>query len=178
MPTDTTQRSPTRRAALRALAAVPVAGLLGACGFKLRQPPELAFTSIYANVAPTSPMGAELRRNLATLGQVELITEPARQQEAQVILDVLQESRQKVVVGMGPAGQVREYQLRLLMRFRVRTPQGKELVPDTEMTQQRDISFSESAVLAKESEEALLYRGMQSDIVQQILRRLASIREL
>jgi len=31
-------------------------------------------------------------------------------------------------------------------------------------------------VLAKESEEALLYRDMQSDLVQQILRRLAAIK--
>jgi len=43
---------------------------------------------------------------------------------------------------------------------------------------QRDISFNESAVLAKETEEALLYRDMQSDIVQQILRRLAAVKEI
>lgn len=175
---NTRSQTASRRSALRALALVPVAGLLGACGFKLRQPPDLVFKSIYANVAPTSLMGVELRRNLAALGDVELITEPARQKEAQVILDLLQELRQKVVVGMGPAGQVREYQLRLSLRFRLRTPQGKEIIPDTELQQQRDISFNESAVLAKETEEESLYRSMQTDIVQQILRRLASIREL
>lgn len=167
-----------RRAVLRLAAALPLAGLLAACGFKLRQPPALAFTSIYAGIAPTSLLGVELKRQLTALGQVDFITDPARQKEAQVVLDVLQEQREKVVVGMGPAGQVRELQLRLRFRFRVRTPQGKELIADTELLQQRDQSFSEAFVLAKQAEEEQLYRSMQSDIVQQILRRLASIREI
>jgi LPS-assembly lipoprotein len=73
---------------------------------------------------------------------------------------------------------VREFQLRSVVRFRLRTPQGRELIPETELVQQRDISFNESAVLAKEAEEALLYRDMQSDVVQQIMRRLAAVTEL
>lgn len=46
----------------------------------------------------------------------------------------------------------------------------------TKITQQRDITFNESAALAKEAEEILLYRDMQNDIVQQMLRRLAAIK--
>jgi len=52
------------------------------------------------------------------------------------------------------------------------------LIAPTEIVQQRDISFNESAVLAKEAEEALLYRDMQTDIVQQLLRRLAAVKSL
>ena len=37
------------------------------------------------------------------------------------------------------------------------------------------MSYNESAALAKEQEEALLYRAMQSDIVSQVMRRLASV---
>ena len=37
-------------------------------------------------------------------------------------------------------------------------------------------SFNEDATLAKEAEEGLLFRDMQSDMVQQILRRLSLIR--
>lgn len=154
-----------------------VAPLTG-CGFQLRQTPTFAFKSIYTGVAPTSVLGSELKRNLAAMGSVELITDPLQQQRADVILDVLQELRQKIVVGTNAAGQVREFQLRLTFRFRLRTPKGKELIPDTEMVQQRDISFNESAVLAKETEEALLYRSMQTDIVNQLMRRLAAVKEL
>ncbi|HJW54370.1 MAG TPA: LPS assembly lipoprotein LptE, partial [Burkholderiaceae bacterium] len=46
----------------------------------------------------------------------------------------------------------------------------------TDITLKRDISFNESAVMAKENEEALLYRDMQSDLVQQLLRRLHAIK--
>jgi LPS-assembly lipoprotein len=76
------------------------------------------------------------------------------------------------------AGQVREFQLRVLFSFRLRTPQDKELIELAELQQQRDISYNESAALAKENEEALLYRDMQSDLVQQIMRRLSSVRAL
>ena len=96
----------------------------------------------------------------------------------QVIVDILQELREKVVVGVNASGQVREFQLRLSVTFRMRTPQGRELITATQIQQQRDISFNESAVLAKEAEEGLLYRDMQSDIVQQLLRRLAAIKQL
>jgi LPS-assembly lipoprotein len=73
---------------------------------------------------------------------------------------------------------VREFQLRLRVKFRVRTLQGVELIAPTEVVLQRDISFNETAVLAKESEEILLYRDMQSDLVQQLLRRVAAIKSL
>jgi LPS-assembly lipoprotein len=73
---------------------------------------------------------------------------------------------------------VREFQLRLRVKFRVRTLQGVELIAPTEVVLQRDISFNETAVLAKESEEILLYRDMQSDLVQQVLRRVSAIKSL
>ena len=37
---------------------------------------------------------------------------------------------------------------------------------------ERDFPFNDNQVLAKETEEALIYRDMQSDMVQQVLRRL------
>jgi LPS-assembly lipoprotein len=81
-------------------------------------------------------------------------------------------------VGTTSTGQVREFQLRLRVKFRVRTLQGVELIAPTEVVLQRDISFNETAVLAKESEEILLYRDMQSDLVQQLLRRVSAIKSL
>lgn len=151
---------------------------LAGCGFALRQPVTFAFTSIYTSVSPTSPLGAELKRQLAAAGRVELVTDTARLQEAQVVLDVAPEQRIKTVVGLSSSGQVREFQLRLVLKFRLRTPQGKELIPETELTQQRALSYDEVFALAKEAEEALLYRNMQSDMVQQILRRLAAVKSL
>jgi LPS-assembly lipoprotein len=60
----------------------------------------------------------------------------------------------------------------------MRTPQGRTLIGESDVAQQRDISFSEATVLSKEAEEAMLFRDMQSDIVQQLLRRMASVKGL
>jgi len=168
------------RLARRSVTALLLGGLavLAGCGFALRQPTQFAFQSIYAGVPPTSPFGVELKRQLVAAGNVQLITEAAQQKEAQVLLDILSEQREKVVVGVSATGQVREFQLRLRLTFRLRTPQGRELISETELLQQRTMSFDEAFVLAKEAEEGLLYRNMQSDMVQQILRRLAAVKQL
>ena len=68
--------------------------------------------------------------------------------------------------------------MRFRIRFKLRTRDGFELIPDTELVQEREISFSETAALSKESEEQLLYKDMRNDLVQQVLRRLASVRQL
>jgi len=162
---------------ITATTGLAVAGLSG-CGFALRKAPNFAFTTLFSGVAESSPLGVELKRSLQSTGKVRVITDARQIGEAQVVLDVLLDQREKVVLSTNASGQVREYQLKLRFRFRLRTLAGKMLIPDAEILQQRDISFNESAVLAKEAEEGLLYRDMQSDIVQQVLRRLAAVTEL
>ena len=98
--------------------------------------------------------------------------------QAQVVLEALTDAREKSIVASTAAGQVTEFQLRLRFRFRLRTVAGKELIPPAEIVQSRDMSYTETLALGKEIEEATLYRSMQSDIVSQVMRRLASVRVL
>jgi len=155
------------------LALIPPAGLaVAGCGFKLRGSQNYGFERIAVLPNPGGPLLTELRRSLANA--VTVLAAEAPLSQAQVVLDLLQEQREKIVVGVNASGQVREFQLRLRVRFKLRTPQGQELIGPSDISQQRDISFNESAVLAKEAEEGLMYRDMQSDIVQQLLRRLAA----
>lgn len=149
---------------------------LAGCGFQLRKAPDFAFRSIA--IPSNTPMANELRRIISSAGDVQVTGRQVPVDQAQVVLDLLAEQREKVVVGLNATGQVREFQLRSTVRFRLRTPQGRELIPETELAQQRDISFNESAVLAKEAEETLLYRDMQSDLVQQLMRRLAAVKSV
>lgn len=150
--------------------------LLAGCGFKLRSSQQFAFQTLAITPETGGAVATELARYF---GDAVVPVAPAQGGvPPQVIVDILQELREKVIVGMNASGQVREFQLRLRITFRVRTPQGRELISATEIEQHRDISFNESAVLAKEAEEGLLYRDMQSDIVQQLLRRLAAIKQL
>lgn len=167
-----------RRSAITLMGQVALVGLggllLGGCGFKLRASQDFAFQTLAIQPNPGGGVALELRRSFGDAVRVLTPEEPLAQ--AQVVLEVLQELREKTVVALNSSGQVREFQLRLRVKFRIRTPQGVELVPDGEIVQKRDISFNESAVLAKEAEEGLLYRNMQSDIVQQLMRRLAKVR--
>lgn len=163
-----------RRICLTLLALSPALGVTG-CGFALRKAPNFAFKTLFSPFSEASSLGIELKRSLEANGNVQVITDSRMIDKADVILDVLIDRREKTVVGLNASGQVREFQLRLRFTFRLRSAKNSELIPATEILQQRDISFNESAVLAKETEEALLYREMQSDIVQQIMRRLATV---
>lgn len=162
------------QSALAALLATGTVAMTG-CGFKMRGSLNYAFKTLLSGFGEASTLGNEFKRVLAADGAVAVVTDPAT---AQVVLDVISEQREKVVVGITSAGQVREFQLRIRLKFKLRTPSGKDIISETELLVQRDISFNESAVLAKEAEEGLLYRDMQTDMVQQLLRRLSAIKEL
>ena len=166
-----------RRTCLTLLILSPVLGATG-CGFALRTAPNFAFKTLFSPFAESSLLGTELKRSLESGGNVRVISDVRQIDQADVILDVLQDQREKTVVAVNASGQVREFQLRIRFQFKLRSAKGKELIPTTEILQKRDISFNESAVLAKETEEGLLYREMQSDIIQQIMRRLATVTSL
>jgi len=172
----------TRRAFLRkgwqVGSVIAMASFLTACGFELRKAPELAFSTMYTNINEASEFGQLLKRNLKAINKLEVITDTREIERAQVILDLLQEVQEKVILSRSATGTVREYVLRVRIRFKLRTRDGFELIPDSELVQEREISFSETAALSKESEEQLLYKDMRSDIVQQLLRRLAAVRQL
>ena len=162
-----------KRTLLAALAVAPLA----ACGFRLRGAPEFGFRSLYVQAPGGSPLARELRRTLQGAGGgLTVLTEPAQMTQAEAILDLLSEQHERVVVGLNASGQVRELQLRLRVHFRLRGQQGQEWIPDTELLQQRDISYNETIALSKEGEEALLFRNMQTDLVQQLMRRLAAVK--
>ena len=158
----------TRRVAAAALAAA-----LAGCGFALKRPPELRFKTIQlTGFAPRSPLAAELKRSFdasPTTHVVEAL------KDAEVVLQALAEAREKSVVAQTAANQIREFELRLRFRFQLRSAAGKDLIPEAEILLKRSLTYTESAALAKEQEEAFLYRAMQTDIVSQVLRRLASV---
>jgi len=144
---------------------------LAGCGFELRRPAKLSFSSIaLTGFAPRSPLAEALRRQL--LLQVRELPTPDK---ADVVLQALEDLREKSVVASTAAAQVREFQLRLKFHFRATTPSGFEWIPRVELLLTRDLSYTEVQALAKESEEAELYREMTADVVAQVLRRLAAI---
>jgi LPS-assembly lipoprotein len=160
----------------RAVAALLLVTTLTACGFHLRGSDgsyNMPFTSIYLAFPDTSPLGNELKRNLRAIDHV--VISPT-QEGAQARFEVLSEARNKAILSLNNLGRVREYLLTYTLVFQVRDATGNLLLGPTEITLRRNLAFSEEALLAKEGEEALLYRDMQSDLVQQIMRRLAALK--
>ncbi len=158
-----------RRRWLLALASAPLA----ACGFKLRGSQTLPIEKLYLALPVNSSIGAEMARLLRSSTNAQVVSD---RKDAQAVFELLAESREREVVAINAQGRATEYQLRLRVRFRVTDKNAGELLGPTDLIARRDITFNESDLLAKESEESLLYRDMQSDLVRQMVSRLAAVR--
>ncbi len=168
-----------RRRVLQHLAvgAAAVVGVSG-CGFALRKAPTFAFQVVRIAGSENTPVASQLRTALITNGLTVITSAEPASAPAQVVLTVTVDQRERIAVGQTAAGQVRELQLRTRFTFRLRTVGEKDLIEDTELLLERDMSFSETAVLSKAAEEELLYRDMASDVVQQVVRRMAAVKSL
>ncbi len=161
-----------RRAAIARLAAiVGLSSGLTSCGFRLRGSQTLPFKTIYLAFPTNSPLGTELARNITAGTDTEVVRDRTK---ADAIFELLSEAREREVLAINAQGSAREYQLRLRLAFRVHDGKGTEFVPANAVLVQRDLAFNEQQVLAREAEEGLLFREMQTDAVQQILRRIAA----
>lgn len=168
---------PDRRLALdrsfRIAAALTVSMAAAGCGFKLRTSSDLPFDRLYTSFARSSAIGAEFRSFLRTIGGTTIVERP---EEADAQLIVLQENREREIVGFTSTGRPREYQLRLRVKFRVLDARGREWLAPTELLLRREITSSDIEMVTRQQEEEMLYREMQSDVVQLMLRRLAALR--
>jgi LPS-assembly lipoprotein len=146
---------------------------LAGCGFHLRGTAEVPFETLYL---PSSDSGIalDLRRYVQAGTRARVVNDP---KQAEAILAFTEENREKNILSLTGAGRVSEFQLRYRVGFRVHDGKGGDYVPLTSIALTRDITFSDTDVLAKEAEEQLLFRDMQSDMVQQIMRRLAASRK-
>lgn len=156
--------------------AILFAALLSGCGFHLRTHQPMVFETIAVTPSNTGAVSIAMARLLGDA--VRPLVPGQDAQGPQVVLEILQETRERTVVGVNASGQIRELLLVLRVKFRLRTAAGAELIPPTDLVQQRDFSYNETAALSKEAEEGLLYRDMQADIVQQLMRRLAAVKTL
>jgi LPS-assembly lipoprotein len=152
--------------------------VLSACGFKLRgsgPQPELPFRTIFLGFGEMSPLGVQMRRNLNAMGNVQVVPE---RKQAEAALEVIGESKDKQVLSLNSQGRVREYTLLYRLNFRVVDNQGRQLLAPNEVVIRRIQSYNENQALAKEVEEAQMYQEMQTDLVQQVLRRISAIKPL
>lgn len=145
--------------------------LLTACGFQLRGSYSLPYDTLYVALPETNALRATLRRNIEAASETRVVSDA---KSAQATLTVLADVPVKNILSINSAGRVAEYQLVRNFTFQVTDKEGRALVPASTLSIRRDITFSDAAVLSKESEESLLWRDIENDLVQQLLRRLAA----
>jgi LPS-assembly lipoprotein len=157
---------------MRIVLGTVLALLVASCGFQLRGSADLPFKTLYVPGA-TSGIALDLKRTIQA-GTGTRVVDTVK--DAQAVLEFTQETREKEILSLTGAGRVREFRLHYRVQYRVHDGKGRNYVAPTTLRQVRDILFNDSIVLAKDSEEQLLYRNMQSDMVQQIMRQLAAAR--
>ena len=129
----------------------------------------MTFDSIYLDASnPKSSFIAELRHELKS-SNVKLAD---TREQADVVLDIVSETSEKKILTLSGSGRVTEFRLIYRISLRAYDQQQQVWIPAEELSQHRDFSYDDTLVLAKESEEALLFQSMRSEMVQQILRRL------
>lgn len=148
--------------------------ILAACGFHLRGPQPLAFSSIYLGMSPSSPMATSIRRQIAINGGGTKIT--ATPEEAQIRMIVVSDAKSEEVATISGSGVVNQYQLRQVFAFRLIDSKGHEVLPLNQIYVYRYLDFTTGQELSKEQEEAVLYADMQKDVVSQLMRRLAAVK--
>ena len=144
--------------------------LVAGCGFRLRGTAEVPFETLYLPGA-TSGIALDLKRYIQAGTNARVVDDAAK---ADAIMQFTEEGRLKEVLSLTGTGKVREFQLRYRVGFRVHDGKGTDFVPQSVIQLTRDVTFNDAEILAKEQEEQILFRDMQTDMVQQILRRLAA----
>ena len=168
MSSSDAHRGVPRFAAAAALATVPAA-----CGFHLRGDVTYTFSTLYINAPPNTPFAIELKRTLSG-GSTKLVDSAAA---AQAVLDLGTIVDDKQVLSLSGGGRAREYALTKRVTFALHDTSGKDWLPAAEIVVRRSYTFNESEVLARESEEAKLLKEMQTDAVQQVVRRLQAAKK-
>lgn len=161
-----------RKAIKYLLTGIAAAGLSG-CGFQLRGVQRIHYRSVYVQ-APDHE-SAFVRRLEQTLkdNQVTLGTSV---READAVLVLSQERKNRTILALSGGGRVREYRLNYALNYSLSDREGKTIYPDSLIQLTRDFTYDDNLYLAKNAEEAFLYRDLEEDAVQQIMRRLRSSR--
>jgi LPS-assembly lipoprotein len=145
---------------------------LAACGFHLRgsnlKDVQFAFKSLYLKAPGETPFVADLRRILKSNN----IVLTATADQADLVLDVVSEQATKQILTLSGAGRVQEYQLFYRVLLRAYDNQQNDWLPAEEISLSRILPYDDAQVLAKEQEEAALYKDMRVDAVAQAVRRL------
>jgi LPS-assembly lipoprotein len=152
-------------------AALVLALVLAGCGFKPVGQASMPFDTLYVTAPDYSSFGAQFKRYVESGGRTRITDNP---QQAQVILEILSETQEQQILSLTSAGRVAEFLLRYRVVYRLRDNEKRDWIPRGEINLQRDYTYDDTIVLAKENEAQLLFKDMKNDAIQQLVRRLSA----
>ena len=161
---------PAPRASRLVIAIVVFAMTLASCGFHLRGQAVLPFKTVFIETSGYSLFANDLERAIRSGSDTKVVR---NREEADAVLKILGESQERRILSLSAGGRVREFELRFSVSYRVVDRTNQDLAIPGTIQLHRDLTYDDTEVLAKESEELLLYKDMKADAVQQMLRRLA-----
>lgn len=156
----------------RLFLAVLPAMLAAGCGFQLRRLDAMPFASLHVDAPPGSAVAQRIAASLRSIRGLQLKADAA---EAEVALKIGAETRSKTILSLSGAGRVTEYRLGLLLRYSIEGRDGRVLAAPETIELVRDMTYDDRVLLAKGTEEQLLYRDMDEVAAQRILRRLHNL---
>lgn len=158
---------------MRGLYILLLAVSLSACGFHLRGSYTLPWDTLYLGLPENNEMHAQMKRGIEASTPTRILNDA---NQAQASLVILGNTQSKSILSLSGTGLVREFQLTRVFAYKIQDAAGKELVPANQIILQRDMTFDDAHLFAKEAEETMIWKEMQNDLVQQLLRRLAAIK--
>ncbi|HWV16235.1 MAG TPA: LPS assembly lipoprotein LptE [Cellvibrio sp.] len=155
------------------IAGVMLALLTSACGWQLRGTADIPqnLSHLYIETSEEkSPLVTELRKSL-TANHIGLTDDS---QNANYILTLREEKRDKRTVGVGSDALSSAYELSLKADYEIRG-KNNPLPAKATAISIRNFNYNTASISSATQEEALLITEMRRDLVQQMLRRLNAV---
>lgn len=164
-------RRERRRAFKFMSTALLLAGMTG-CGFQLRGATPMHFKTVYVDAPVASYQRNALAERLRKLLSVAGTQVTPSSKDAELTLKLSAEQRSKTILSLTGAGRVAEYRLEMNLTYEAENAAGQERLASTQIRFIRDMTYDDNQYTAKAEEENFLYRSMEEDAAQQILRHL------
>ena len=162
---------PIKSVAVKSLISILLTLTIAACGFQLRGSYALPFATLYISLADSTELYAQIRRSVESSSATRVV---ANSSAADASLTIISDTSQKNILSLSAAGRVTEFELVRTFVFQLTDKTGAEMLGSSRIILRRELTFSDDQVLSKEAEELLLWRDIQHDLVQQLMRRLAA----
>jgi LPS-assembly lipoprotein len=146
---------------------------MSSCGWRLQgatRLPELLASAYIDTKDPYTDFNRALRDSLTSSG-AKLVTDRA---QATAVVRIRRDVSGQRVLSVSARNTPEEYQVYYAIEYSV-DGGGQELIPPDTLEMTRDYSYDETAVLAKQREQALLREALARDLAGLIVRRLAAL---